>query len=397
MKILFVSAVLPYPLYSGGQVRVYNLLLRLSADHEITLVTFLRERDEARYEKNLAFCKKIITAYRGHAWNFGYVSRSLLGKFPLLLASYDHAVLRNTVAHELSGGGYDLVHIEPWYAFSSIPETDTPRVQATHNIEYDIYAEYVRRLGISPLRLGYRFDVAKLRYWERRIWKRAAHVIAVSEDDAEIIRKTVGVHPSVTVVPNGVDVRAFQMRTRKKIESPVFLFLGSFTWMQNRDAVEWLGTEIWPLLRVKYPRAILRVVGRGMSRRLKRRLTDPSILLLDHVEHIEDELHSSDVLIAPIRIGGGTSFKILEAMASGLPVVTTSLGALGLAVSDRKDIMIGDSKEEIVNAVAALLASDSLRLNIARTARKKIERAYAWDGIAGTLERVWYETAKTKI
>ncbi|KKU81489.1 MAG: hypothetical protein UY10_C0055G0001, partial [Microgenomates group bacterium GW2011_GWA2_47_8] len=136
MKILFVSALMPYPLYSGGQVRVYNLLSRLGGHHEITLVTFLRDLSEKRYEKDLPFCKKIMTGYRGHAWQPGYVLRSLAGTKPLLLASYDHAELRGEIAHELSSGTYDLVHIEPWYVWPVMPRVAIPVIAATHNIEY---------------------------------------------------------------------------------------------------------------------------------------------------------------------------------------------------------------------------------------------------------------------
>ena len=255
---------MPYPLHSGGQVRVYNLLSRLSRNHEITLVTFLRNLDEKRYEKDLSFCKKIITAYRGHAWQPEYVVRSLFGTKPLLMTSYEQEALQQEIANELEIGSYDLVHIEPWYVWPSIPKTDIPVVAATHNIEYEVYSEYVRRLRVVPLRPGYYWDVVKLRFWEKKIWKQASHVVSVSEDDARVIRRSVGSRPTVTVVPNGVDVTSFPFKIRNMKRQPVFLFVGSFAWMQNRDAVSWLVTAIWPLLRVKYPGSSMRIVGRSL-------------------------------------------------------------------------------------------------------------------------------------
>ena len=394
MKILFVSAIMPYPLHSGGQVRVYNLLSRLSRHHEITLVTFLRDLSDKRYEKDLAFCKKIITGYRGHAWQPGYVIRSLAGTKPLLLASYDHAELRQEIAKELSTGSYDLVHIEPWYVWLSLPTVTIPTVVATHNIEYEVYQEYVRRFWFVPLRPGYYWDVLKLAFWEKHVWKRASRVIAVSKDDASVIRKSVGPDVPVSVVSNGVDVSSFRFEMKKSGGAPVFLFVGSFTWMQNRDAAQWLVKSIWPMLEKQFPGAVLRIVGRSMPTKLRKLVVNTRVTLLEHVENIEDEFHNAHVLIAPIRIGGGTSFKILEAMASGLPVVTTTLGAAGLNVTHGKELLIANTDDELVEAVSLFTRFPKKRIEIAQNARKTIERDYAWDNIAKALDHVWYETTK---
>lgn len=396
MKILFVSALMPYPLHSGGQVRVYNLLSRLSRHHEITLVTFLRDLSDKRYEKDLSFCKKIITGFRGSAWQPGYLARSLLGDKPLLLTSYIHAQLREEIEHELSAGAYDLIHIEPWYVWPSLPATTIPMVVATHNIEYEVYTEYVRRLRLVPLRPGYYWDVLKLCCWEKRVWKRASRIIAVSKDDASVIQKSVGPAVPVSVVPNGVDVSSFRFEMKKSGGAPVFLFVGSFTWMQNRDAVEWLVKSIWPVLAKQFPDAVLRIVGRSMPSQLRKIVVSSRVTLLEHVENIEEEFHNAHVLIAPIRIGGGTSFKILEAMASGLPVVTTTLGAKGLNVAHGRELLIGNTHDELVEAVTIFIESHKKRSEIARYARKTIERDYAWDNIAKSLDHIWYETAKKR-
>ena len=394
MKILFVSALMPYPLHSGGQVRVYNLLSRLSRHHEITLVTFLRDLSDKRYEKDLAFCKKIITGYRGHAWQPEYVLRSLAGTRPLLLASYNHSELRQEIAKELSTGSYDLVHIEPWYVWPSLPTTTIPTVVATHNIEYEVYTEYVRRFRFVPLRPGYYWDTVKLAFWERRVWKHASRIIAVSEDEASVIQKSVGPAIPVSVVPNGVDVSSFHFETKKPGGAPAFLFVGSFMWMQNRDAVQWLMKSIWPMLEKQFPGAALRIVGRSMPAATRNLIVNPRVMLLEHVENIEEEFHNADVLIAPIRIGGGTSFKILEAMACGLPVVTTTLGAAGLNVTDGKELLIANTDDKLIEAASLLVRSPKKRSEIARNARKTIERDYAWDNIAKSLDHIWYETAK---
>ncbi len=397
MRILFVCAMLPYPLYSGGQIRTYNLLSRLAKRHRVTLCTFLREPDEEKHTSALSFCDKIITAKRGRAWQLKYVFPSVIGPYPLLMQSYDHRSLRERIAEELCRRSYDLIHIEPSYTWLTIPKSDLPRVVVEHNVEHAIYADYVRRFPFVPMRPALYWEVLKLRFWEERIWRQANHIVAVSDDDACVIREHVSANIPVTVVPNGVDVTSFHLKKPKKTSNqPVFLFVGSFRWMQNRDAVRWLVTEIWPVLREKYRGSSLRIVGRSMPSALRRLVANHRTILLEHVENIEDELHNADLLIAPIRIGGGTSFKILEAMASGLPVVTTTLGATGLSVTNGKELLIGNTPNELITSVDTLLASEQLRKAMTSYARKKIEQAYGWDRIAVTLDRVWYETAEHK-
>lgn len=394
MKILFVSAILPFPLHSGGQVRIYNLLKKLTHKHEVTLFTFLRNDSERTYLSELTFCKKIETVYRGHAWQPRYIAQSLLSTYPLLFATYAHESLKERIAEELRSSRYDLVHIEPGYVWPSLPSLSVPLVVTEHNIEHLGYKGYVERFSIVPLRPFLAFDVAKLAWWERRVWNRASAIVTVSSEDKEIISSTVS-PDCVHVVPNGVDLAEFRFLPKKvKRDSFILLFVGNFLWLQNRDAVKFLIGDIWPVIKRQYPGAQLRIVGRGASNDIREKIQKSNAVLLDGVEDITDQYASADILIAPIRIGSGSRYKILEAMATGLPVVTTSVGAAGLGVGDRKEVMLAQTPEQFLRAASELTRDQKLRDTIVVAARKLIEKSFSWEIIARKLERVWEETCK---
>lgn len=388
MRILFVSAVFPYPLYSGGQIRIYNLLKELSKNHEISLFSFIRSDAEQQYTDKLSFCKRVETVYRGYAWQPKYVLRALVGSYPFLLSTYVNKQMQNVLKNAIQSQSYDLIHLEPGYVWPSLPAHSIPVVVGEHNIEHTIYEQYVRQFPIVPLRSLLFADVLKLMFWEKKIWQSANHVVAVSEDDKNYIGGIVD-PAKISVVPNGVDLQQFPfVQKKEKGEAPTFLFVGNFLWMQNLDAVKFLIADIWPAIKEMYPKGTLRIVGKRMPEYLRRRVSD-GIILLEHVEEIVDEYKKADILLAPIRIGGGTKFKILEAMASGVPVVTTKKGAEGLDIIHGKDVYLADSVDEVIVAVRELLTNASKRNAMIRAARDVIEEKYSWKHIAKKLDVIW--------
>lgn len=390
MKILFVSALLPYPLYSGGQIRIYNLIKTLSKTHEITLFSFIREQKELEFKGKLSFCQRVETVFRGHAWQPRYITRAVFGLYPLLYASYDNREMRSLLAAELTRNHYDLVHIEPGYIYPSIPTASLPIVVAEHNIESSVYEGYVRRYPITPLRPFLYTDVLKIRYWEKQVWKRAHHIVAVSSDDANEIHK---INPNVSVVPNGIDPHTFPFKPKSELSSKslIFLFVGNFSWIQNRDALRHLLRKVWPSVQRAFPESRLRVVGKQMPDDLKRLAGAAHADLLENVDDISKEYELADIMLAPIRIGGGTKFKILEAMASGIPVISTESGIKGLEVGNHREIMIADSGSEVIRAISEL-RNNVKRKSIITAARNRVESLYTWERIAKKLESVWLQT-----
>lgn len=369
---------------------MYNLLKRVSATHSVTLCSFIRRPEEREYLSELRFLNGVHTVLRGKAWQPRYVLQAGFSSYPFLYCTYNNPAMRELIGRLQAASAFDLVHIEPGYVWPSLPSLGLPVVVGEHNIEHDVYDRFVTSFSFSPLKPLLRIDVRKMKHWEHIVWNRADGVVAVSDDDARIIGRET--RQPVRVVPNGVDVRQLTFRPGEASRNPVALFVGNFSWMQNRDALRFILDDVWPSLHEAVPSLTLRVVGRGLPAELRNKMRQNGLTLLEHVEDIMTEFHRATVLLAPIRIGGGTKFKILEAMATGLPVITTAVGFAGIKGAADREFLRAETAQDFVMATQRLLRDNTLREAITRRARKLVETAYNWDTIAETLEHVWGET-----
>jgi len=390
MNILFVSAVMPYPLHSGGQVRIYNILKKLSKHHDITLCTFVRSESELKYQKDLSFCKKIHCVYRGKALQGKYLFKAFFSSMPWLLATYDNDHMRTIIHDELKHHKYDLVHIEPFYVYPSLPKTSLPLVVAEHNIEYSVYQQYVDRFPMPLVRPILRLDVNKIKTWEHVVWDKAKKIIAVSNDDQLVIRNHDG-SKNVTVAPNGVASEEFKVNTQIITEKRCrCLYVGNFSWLPNVEAAQKLIQVIWPKIHTKYKNAELSIVGKNMPSSIR---SNPEIGIIakGEVENIAEVLSNNEILLAPMTIGGGTKFKILEAMATGVIILSSKEGVMGLPVTSKKEVIICETPDDYVNSLGLLIKDNSLVSSLRQEARSLIERSYTWDAIASLVDTVWKE------
>lgn len=357
----------------------------------ITLVSYIREENERSYSPELGFCRDVVMVMRGAGWQAKYLARAMTSSQPFLLATYDNARMRSVVAGLLAKETFDLLHLEPFYVWPGVPQTDIPIVVSEHNIEYAVYNEYVRRFSIVPLRPFLFLDVVKLRHWEKGIWKRADAVTAVSADDAHVIQKESS--RAVSVVPNGVDTNGFPFQeSRGKGKGPVLLFVGDFRWFPNRDAAARLLRDIWPRVKTQYPKATLRIVGRHFPKALVSAVTKAGGEARGDVADISGEYTDADVLVAPHAIAGGTKFKMLEAMASGLAIVTSKAGMSGLAAKEGVHYLRAEKPEEALVKITTIWENRKVRSDLTSHARELVEKQYSWEAIADKLDAVWRQT-----
>lgn len=390
MRILIVSSYLPYPLFSGGQIRLYNLIKNLSKKHEITLVCEKRDNQSQNDIDQISkICSKVYAVNRKKQWTAKNILKTGFSLKPFLITGHESHEMKTLIAKLLSEENFDLIHVETFYVMQNLPVDKTnilkiPIILAEHNIEYKVYEKYVSKSLLIARPLLY-LDILKLKRIEKYYWGKASRLIAVSEIEAKQMER-----PDVEVIPNGVDIEKFKMKKLSKDgKQKNVLFIGDFKWIQNRDSVVYIIKNIWPRITAKNPGVKLWIVGRSIPDSIKK-LKDPSIVF-DENAPLETELifQKADILLAPIRVGGGTNFKILESMSSGTPVITTSLGNEGIGARDNEEIIICDKPEDFSSKTNLLLNDEYLSEKISRNGRKFIENNFDWKNISEKLNKVY--------
>ena len=394
MKVLMITPYLPYPLYSGGQIRSYNLLKNLARSHEITLFAFVKEVVPDHIRALEKFCKKIEVFKRRKAWSVVNILVSGFSFYPFLVAIYYSLSLRKRIKEELFQNKYDLIHAETFYVMPNIPQTRVPILLVEQTIEYLVYAHFLETLNLKLFKPLLALDIFKLKFWEKFYWKRADKVVAMSASDKIKMRKLVP-NLSVEIVPNGVDSSFFSQVKQKSNKSPVLLFVGNFSWLQNREAVGFLIEKIWPGVKDKIQNAKLLIVGRNPSDGIRSLVRKFKVQLESKVDDIREAYSKSDVMIAPIFGPGGTRYKILEAMASSLPVVTTEMGAEGLPVKHQEHILIANDQDMLIDQTIKLLKNEKLRNKISQNAKLLVQREFDWKKISSKLDKLYKSVGST--
>lgn len=389
-----VSSYLPYPLLSGGQVRLYNLLKELKEKgHKVTLVCEKRDYEgEDDIDQVRKVCQDVFVVKRRKQWSIGNIIKAASSQKPFLIVGHTNSDMKRIIKDLLDKEKFDLIHVETFYVFQNLPSTDIPVVLVEHNIEHLVYKRYTQKAPLILRPLLY-YDVAKIKKMEEKFWKKATKLVAVSN-----IEKSQMNRDDVYVVPNGVDTEKFNFKREKSTDN-LILFIGDFKWIQNRDSVSWIIKNVWPKIEEKIKKdklvATLWIVGKRIPENLKSLKRNG--IVFDENAPVETEriFQKAFALLAPIRIGGGTSFKILESMSTGLPVLTTNLGNEGIGAKPGFDLIIADDEDSFANSLMNLLEDKKYYDEVSKNARKFIEENYDWKSISIKLENVYKEAVRT--
>lgn len=390
-----ITPYLPYPLVSGGQIRTYNLLKNLAQKHRITLASFIRAEEEKKYIRELEpYCQKVIVFKRRKAWSPINILLSALTPFPFLVCIYFDIRIRRKIKEELTRENYDLIHAETFYVMPNIPKTKIPIFLVEQVIEYLVYQRFVEGLPawFLPVKPLLFLDVEKIKWWERYYWKKSKRLATMSEEDRQFIQNN---QPNlkIDIIANGVDIEYFAKTKKQKPAHPTVLFVGQFKWLPNRDATKFLVEEIWPKIKKSIAGARLWIVGRNPPHDILN-YAKGDIQVDGQVEDIRLAYAKSDVLLAPIRNGRGTKYKILEAMATRTPIVGTRLAVEGINVRSGKEALVAQSATQLAEASVKVLKDKNLGRNLATAAYELVKNQYSWGKISDKLDEVYQEVGK---
>lgn len=398
-RLLFLSHVLPYPPDSGVKIRTYHLLRLLAQDFDVTALCLYRVRGEdaaARdIEGRMSALERFATvdAYpipqvQSRARFLWDHVRSVVTGRAYTWYVYQSSPFQRRLEELLQDRTFDLVHVDSLDLARFLPALeDPPVVCGHHNAESKLLERRADRQDSFLKRAYMRLQAKLTRRLEERWCPRLDLNIAVSEQDRRVLEKRAP-HGRFAEIPNGVDVGHFTPGDSE--EEAEIVFVGGTSWEPNKDAMFFFCEEVQPLLRERLDSVTVRWIGRAATderRRIESRYDD--VELTGYVEDIRPHVRPAACYVAPLRMGGGTRLKILDAWAMGKAVVSTSLGCEGLRAVDGDNILIRDDPEGFANAVETVLESPRLRDQLGRRARKTAQRHYSWEVLGKHQSRLY--------
>ncbi|HYU19456.1 MAG TPA: glycosyltransferase family 4 protein [Chloroflexota bacterium] len=398
MKILFLTPRFPYPLDGGTNLRNFRLIQSAAEEHEVHLLSLLdRPIRPPDMEPVEARCQRVELYPAPNHSPFRRLTTTLGSRLPDMAYRCWSARLANGLRPLLQQERYDLIQVEGIEMARYLPLCrGARRVFDDHNVEHLLQrrAYQVDRAhpGRWPKAAYSLIQSEKLARFERAACRLADCVLAVSPEDREALA---ALEPSgrYSVVPNAIDTNAYPPRAERQRE-PCLLFTGTLDFRPNVDAVEWFLDEVFPLVRRTCPEIRALVVGRGPGPGLVARCQhDPKIAVTGPVESLEPYWQRASIYVLPMRSGGGVRFKALEAMAAGVPIVSTRLGMEGIAAEADTHYLMADTAEGFAAAIQSLLGKPELGARLASEARRLVAERHDWRAVAPSLLAVYRELA----
>ncbi len=390
--ILMLTPYLPYPPNSGGRSRTYNLVKHLRDDFQITLVCYGRPEEQAfDLDPLRELCELVVVDRAPSPGTLRAAVMSLTSPKPVTMQLYSTPQMRRTLAERLQSQSIDLVHVESFYMIPNLPRhLAVPVLLSEPAIEYVAWWRHARVAQPWYTRPGVALEALKMRLWEPRAWSEATVVGVMSAVDAHTIQRAT---PGVKTVPapNGVDTGYFHIDESVPRDTHTAVFMGDYKYFPNTDAVLYFAAEVLPRVRAKREDFRLVLLGKDAPPEIVALHEDPAIAVTWEglVPDTRPYLQGSAVFVCPLRSGSGTRFKLMEALACGCPVVSTTVGAEGLNPVDGEHMLLRDSPGAFAEAILALLNDPARGQQIGRAGRQWVVKQHAWSHSAALLRETY--------
>jgi glycosyltransferase involved in cell wall biosynthesis len=379
MRILHISPNFPWPSNDGGKIVTSNFL-NLIKDYDIELDFICINKSDVNSEllqqNNLEADSVFIDFSISSKWS---LAKSLVLNKPILIHKFFNRNFLEFIKSKLSNKTYDLIHFESlhtvYYAFELLELFNGPMVLRLHNIESQILERLAYETLNPVLKRVFLWESTKINRLEIEAYQRIRNITFISQDD--LIKSGIKDIPQTNpfVATAGVEFNLF-----KGILPPTsnnILYIGSMDWLPNEKAVLWFVENVFLEIQKEFPETKLYIVGKNPSKKILT-LKGDNIIVTGLVDNVVDYINLCSISIVPIFIGGGMRVKILELMAAGRAIVSTTIGAEGIIYRNNEDILIADTKEEFFQKIKYLLESPNKRIDMGKNARINVQKNYSW-------------------
>ncbi len=392
MRILFLAHLFPLPLDSGGKIKSFFTLKTLSEHYEVRLLSYVRNELESLMLPEIRrICAEtdVVLLQRSaarSAWEA--VFALAIGKSFVIERDFRQKML-DAFKKVLAEFEPDVVHIDhlqmaQFVDFGSSYKT----VLDQHNVEFLIIKRMAETAESIIMRQYARMEWPKLMRHELEVCRQSDLIITVSDEDKTALQKIDGSLQNIHAVPIGIDVKAIPV-VKRSPGAQNMLFLGAMHWPPNIDCVLWFYKEIMPLIKAEVPNCIFTVAGQRAPKSIVSLASDPSVRVIGYVSDQVAVASECGVFIVPLRSGSGVRVKILNAMAMGLPIVSTSIGAEGIEAEHGKHLLIADTPDDFAKAVVSILQDPSLADILGQNARQLVCERYSYEVVGKRLLSVY--------
>jgi sugar transferase (PEP-CTERM/EpsH1 system associated) len=401
MKLLWLNAGLLLPLDKGGKLRTWHVMRHLAARHDITYLSFAdASQTEADRAGMREVCSTLLTIPRTDpgkgTWRFyadaaGYV----VDRAPYAVAKYRSDAYRAELERLIAAERYDAIICDFLPPVVNLPaRLPCPTIVFTHNVESEIWRRHAEQATNPMSRFMLTQQWQRMLRFEGAALSRFDLVLAVSEADSRTFDRLYPgtLRAPVHVVQTGVDTGYFTPSSTAPGRAHM-VFTGSMDWLPNEDGMTYFCREILPRIRKSEPDATLSIIGRSPTPAVRRLAEIPGVEVTGRVDDVRPHIARGSVYIVPLRIGGGTRLKIFEAMSMGKAVVSTTVGAEGLPVTNGRDIDIADEPSRFAHAVVHLMRDTEARRDIEAAARRLVVEKYDWSAVASDFEEALLRAA----
>lgn len=399
MRILWLKTELLHPVDKGGKIRTYNMLKELKRDHHVTYVA-LDDGSADEQARKLAneYCHELVCIPHQQREKFsaGFYAElflNLASSFPYAIKKYESAAMRREVVERANNGTVDVVICDFLAPAANVPrDLRCASILFQHNVEAMIWKRHFE-VQTNPIKKSYlRSQWKKMRKFEGEMCRTFNSVVAVSAEDREQMKTEYGAEV-VFDVPTGVDTEFFKPSGNTHIDQHNIVFTGSMDWLPNEDGIRYFTEQILPLVRQSIPDASLTVVGRNpYPSLLELSKRDSRIIVTGRVDDVRPHMERAAAYIVPLRVGGGTRLKIYEAMAMEKAIVSTTIGAEGLPVTDGNELRIADTPEAFAAALSSLMVDTGAAKSMGQRAASVVRAKFGWTGVADKFAKICEET-----